>query len=308
MRKLISVAVSLGILAAIYLRLDPRELTLLFAHTDAGWLSLALLTFVPLTLATAIRLQLLARSPLELAESVRLILAASALNVALPSKLGDLVKARFIRDEGIMDGARSLVLVIFEKAFDLLALLSWCALGLISYRGPHEIVLPGVLAAVLIGSALLASRTMAGPFFSFASYLAPSRFARALAALKGAWLEAQLALARDRDRTLGAAAISLAAWYLHLLQIWMFIRALGEHLPLPLALALVPLAILAGLLPFTLAGIGTRDAALVVLLSPYLGAEKSAALGLLCLLRYLLPALAGLPFAGRYLALVRRPA
>jgi uncharacterized membrane protein YbhN (UPF0104 family) len=66
-------------------------------------------------------------------------------------------------------------------------------------------------------------------------------------------------------------------------------------------LALAPLAILAGLVPLTFAGVGTRDAALILLFRPYFDSATGAALGLLCTARYLLPAIGGLPFLHRYL-------
>ncbi|MEE9195587.1 MAG: UPF0104 family protein, partial [Alphaproteobacteria bacterium] len=99
---------------------------------------------------------------------------------------------------------------------------------------------------------------------------------------------------------------SVVIWFLHLLQIWIFILALGAWTPFLANLALAPLAILAGLLPLTLAGIGTRDAMLILFYAPYMAAPSGAALGILCTLRYVLPALAGLPFLGQYLGAVRR--
>ena len=66
------------------------------------------------------------------------------------------------------------------------------------------------------------------------------------------------------------------------------------------------LSIFVGLLPFTFAGIGTRDVALIFFYQPFLAAPVAAALGLFCTLRYLLPALIGLPFLGQYLATARR--
>lgn len=66
-------------------------------------------------------------------------------------------------------------------------------------------------------------------------------------------------------------------------------------------MAFATLAILAGLLPFTMAGIGTRDAAILFLYAPYLSAGQAAVLGVLATVRYLAPALAGLPFMGDYL-------
>ena len=69
--------------------------------------------------------------------------------------------------------------------------------------------------------------------------------------------------------------------------------------------ALPPLAILAGLLPLTFAGVGTADAALVLFYTPYFDAPTAAALGILCTARYVLPAIGGLPFVGQYLPKVR---
>ena len=75
----------------------------------------------------------------------------------------------------------------------------------------------------------------------------------------------------------------------------------------PLAVMVWPsVPILAGLLPVpTFGGAGTRDGALVALYAPYFAAPVALALGLLCTARYLLPAIGGLPFAGKYLAEVK---
>jgi hypothetical protein len=56
------------------------------------------------------------------------------------------------------------------------------------------------------------------------------------------------------------------------------------------------------LFPLTFAGVGTRDAALVLFYAPYFASPTAAALGLLCTARYILPAIGGLPFAGGYLS------
>ena len=82
--------------------------------------------------------------------------------------------------------------------------------------------------------------------------------------------------------------------------------ALPIWAPPVISFALAPLAILAGLLPLTFAGVGTRDAALVALYAPYFSAATGAALGLLCTSRYFLPAIGGLPFLNQYLSTVKQ--
>src|ERR1043165_10274033 len=70
---------------------------------------------------------------LPFGEGNRLILVASVLNLVLPSKMGDIAKAYFMRERGHMSGALSLALVVFEKSCDMLSLLVWCAFGLLLY-------------------------------------------------------------------------------------------------------------------------------------------------------------------------------
>ena len=57
--------------------------------------------------------------------------------------------------------------------------------------------------------------------------------------------------------------------------------ALSVPVPTTVFVSLVAVALMAGQLPFTIAGLGARDVALVVLLSPYMAPESAAALGVL---------------------------
>jgi uncharacterized membrane protein YbhN (UPF0104 family) len=65
---------------------------------------------------------------------------------------------------------------------------------------------------------------------------------------------------------------------------------------------LVPAAIVVGLLPITVAGLGTRDVAMIVLFAPWAPAEMMAGIALLSHLRYILPGLAGLVSVRQFLA------
>ena len=70
-------------------------------------------------------------------------------------------------------------------------------------------------------------------------------------------------------RLTSLALASIFIWFLHLfadLDVHSCTKAFAPFVP---NLALSPLAILAGLLPLTLAGVGTRDAALIFFYQPY---------------------------------------
>lgn len=323
MKRLVSILVSLLIIALIYWRIDFRSLIQVFQNCNPTWMVISLGMVVPITLITAWRLQQLMPSrrsqvaidpaapslpALPFTEATRLILAASTLNMVLPSKMGDIAKAYFMRDRGHLSGSLSLSLVIFEKACDMLSLLLWCAFGLLLY--PQKDVLfwvmtLSVVGGLAIGGLLLGSRQFAQGFFYLSQAVAPKPLKAKLATMQTAWREMHAYFWGDQRQFLLITATSIFIWFLHLLQIWLFILALNAWVPFLTNLALSPLAILAGLLPLTFAGVGTRDAALILFYQPYFNAATAAALGVLCTSRYFLPAIGGLPFLGQYLATVR---
>lgn len=266
---------------------------------------------VPLTLLTAYRLAKVVppARPLGFRESLSLTLAGSAMNLVLPSKMGDVAKGWFLTSRGHLRGGQALALVVFEKGFDMLSLLLWCSLGLFFVSARSPLFWP-LAAAIALGTGagvvILLSRTASERLFAIVSRVAPGKLATRADAASSGWRTVQDSLLESPGRLGYVAALSVLIWFLHLLQIWMFIVALGGSVPFLASLGLAPLAILAGLLPLTFAGVGTRDAALIVLYQPWLTPAVGAALGVLCTMRYIMPGLAGLPVLGRYLGELRR--
>jgi len=310
MKRLLSIVVSLAILAIIYSRIDRPALVQVFQNCDRLWMAISLAMVIPLTLATAWRLQQLMprQQTFPLVEATKLTLSASVLNMVLPSKMGELAKAYFIRDRGYLPGSLAFSLVVFEKASDLLSLFLWCVFGLAFYPDKDLLfwaMTAMVLFGLVFGLLLLASRSFANLFFQRTKAIAPSKLRKKLEKLHISWEEMHHHFWQDKRQLAIIASISIFIWFLHLMQIWFFIFALQATVPFMANLALAPLAIFAGLLPLTFAGVGTRDAALILFYQPFFDANVGAALGLLCTSRYFLPALGGLPFFSQYLAKVR---
>jgi uncharacterized protein (TIRG00374 family) len=191
----------------------------------------------------------------------------------------------------------------------MLSLLLWCVFGLLLY--PQKdflfwVMTIGVTTGLLLGLAILSFPRFARSFFALAQSVSPQKLRAKLGKMSYAWQEMHDYFWRDRSHLLQIAFTSIFIWFLHLLQIWFFILALNASAPFLTNLALSPLAILAGLLPLTFAGVGTRDAALILFYQPYFNAATGAALGVLCTSRYFLPAIGGLPFLQEYLNLARR--
>ncbi len=303
MKKLISLLVSLALLAWIYHKIDVARIADVFRGSSPALLVLSLAMVIPLTLATSWRLcQLMPEGqPLGLWEATRLTLMASVLNMILPSKMGDVAKAGFMAEKGHLKGSLAFALVVFEKACDMASLLAWCGVGLAFY--PHKDLLFWTMTAAVAGgftllALLIGSKSFASFFFSAVCRFAPQRIATKLAALEESWSEMHGYFWQSRGKLILVTSTSLGIWILHLLQIWLFTLALRASVPFMAGMAVSPLALLAGLLPLTFAGIGTRDAEQVYFFAPYMKNADAAALGVLCTMRYVLPAIGGLPFIG----------
>lgn len=298
LKRALPLVVSLAVLALLWWQVDAAAIVAAGRAADAGWLIAGVLAVIPLTWGTALRFQWLSRTRIGTALAGRLILAASTLNLFLPSKMGDLAKAWVLDRRHGFDPKFALSLVIFEKLLDLASLLAWGVLALALMRPGDPLFLGG---AVLVAGALAALGVILSPLST--RLPVPAR----LASFAAQWSELVRWFWSRGDRALATLALSLALWAGHLVQLWLFARALGQ-VPLVASMAASTLSILAGLLPFTMAGIGTRDVAIVYFYQDWLSPAEGAMLGLLATLRYLLPAIAGLPFVSDFWRRDRPPA
>lgn len=310
LKRFISLVISVAILLYIYSQINVENLLEVFQNCDRPILLISLGMVVPITLITAWRLQQLApKSTLGFLESNRLILGASVLNMILPSKMGDIAKSYFMAERSRISGTLALSISIFEKACDLLSLLLWCVFGLILYPAKDNLfwlMTAGVAIGLMAGILLLGSPRFADLFFGLGIKIAPKSVKDKLKKMQASWGEMHSYFWHDKSQLFLIASTSIFIWFLHLLQIWLFILALKAFTPFIVSLALSPLSILAGLLPLTFAGIGTRDAAIIYFYQDYFNQATGAALGLLCTSRYFIPALIGLPFLGQMLGAVKQ--
>ncbi len=318
MKRLIALCVSVGLLAVIVASVDRAALWENLKATRGGPFALALAFFIPQNALMAWRWRMMARNFIAMPwpEAIRLILAAQTLNIVLPSKMGDLSKAIFLKRSGAMDLSRATNLVVFEKMLDVAALCLLAVLGAIvaNAAGVETTdraifgalsIFAGLLGAVGVGivAALYVIPTSRLPFYARLLEVLESQ--PKLAKVRNLFASSHevMAMLQSRGAQRGRLAfMSIALWCLHLAQIYCFFLALNAAVP-PLALwSLMPLAIFIGLAPISLFGLGTRDAAIIFLFAPWHPPAILAGVGFYVSLRYFVPALAGLPFLHRYMA------
>ncbi|HLP78875.1 MAG TPA: lysylphosphatidylglycerol synthase transmembrane domain-containing protein [Candidatus Paceibacterota bacterium] len=310
MKRLLSIFVSLALLALIYSKIDVARIWPVLKGGSIFWLTASFVLLLPSTMLAAWRLEQFMPHgrKLGILESNRLIMIANVLNAFLPSRMGEISKAWFLKERGHLNGNLAFALVAFEKVSDLMALLLCCGFGLffIHDKGRLFWSLAALMSLGFLGGiAFLRSTRLADLAFATALRVGPRFIKSRVCRLQPAWAQMQAFLWRDRFRMLRIGASSLLITVLNLVQIWFLILTLGATVPFLLSMALSPLAVFVGLLPITFAGVGTRDAALIFFYRGYLDAPTAGALGLLCTLRYFVLAFAGIPFAGQYIAVWR---
>ncbi len=301
MKRFLPFFVSLTILALLYWKIPVGELWAAIRNADLGFFALGAAFVLPVVVLASWKLVLLAprAEHLNLWESIKIRLATGSIDVSMPSGSGVIGKAWFLTRRGHLSPSFAGSLVIFDKMTDVAVLLAWCVAGIYlapdmreSYAGLARGITLGFIGMVLMmfsgafaGLALRGLRRVAGS----------GRRPRVEAAMS-AWREVQLYFWSSPGRLAMIATISITIWFLQLIQMHCLLLALGGSAPLSAVLGRNALALLAGFVPFTLGGIGTRDVALISLYRGYIDAPTGAALGILSMVRFIGPALLGLPF------------
>ena len=305
---LISIAASSLLLVILYRSLDLTLVAHALLTADRWWMIVAIAAILPITVLRAARFFWVAPAGAlpGFGEALRLTLVASALNLFAPAKAGDLVKGYVVATRSQWSPGVSVSLVVFERLCDLLSLMSWCVLGYVIAR-PRVVLVPAFWGVLGIGAAtcalLVLSDTVAETIRRLATAVRPRGPLRKVVTLVEGWPDL-LRLLQQRRKWI--VLLSLALWLGHLSQIWLFTVALAADVPFWVSASLSAVALMAGQLPFTLAGIGARDLALVVLMANYMPPEMAAAMGLLIATRGLVPALLGVPLMWPYLSSMLR--
>ena len=309
--SIVSLAVSAVLLIGLYRSMDMRLVAEALRGADRVWLVISLGMIVPITILRAFRF--LRAAPLgalpNIGEALRLTLVASALNAFVPAKAGDLIKSFFVATRGGTSAGVAVAIVVYERFCDLFGLISWCLVGWLLSR-PLNARVPSAIWPLLgtIGAlcaVLILSKRAAGVWRTLAATALTHRKLRRLRDLAEGWPDLLQVLG---DRRGWLALFSLFLWLVHLAQMWMFTLALSVQIPFMVCASLSAIALMAGQVPFTVAGLGARDVALVVLLAGYMTPEEAAAMGILIATRGLLPPLAALPIIRPYLAVVVKEA
>jgi uncharacterized membrane protein YbhN (UPF0104 family) len=268
---LISVGTSFGLIFWLLTRIDIERAIALLQHAKWSWLLLAAIVTCLIPVASVYRWRgvLAAQDDAGLSYKIalRAVMIANVLNSFLPSKAGDLAKAVYLRKHGgLSKGAGT---VILERLVDL---------GVLGILGIVGFSTSGAWWGLLAGAMLLGGVIAAFVLLSvvpIGSVLPemPARVLQNVRLVFRRWI-------RNPGAILRTLTGSIITWSIGGLTVYALARGIGAELSLGYTYAIFPLAILAGLVPVTISGIGTRDSAFVLLLSSQLPVEEATLIGI----------------------------
>jgi hypothetical protein len=296
--KVIAILLSLTIFFVLYEKVDFVKLKEVFIKVNSFDIFLIFLTFTLIYILGAYRWKVISNVYYRLSffESLNMIAASSPLNVILPSKMGSFAKAYFMTRNGYVRNKPALSMVIYEKLSDLAAMsVIFIIAVILNYSFDFLIVLTFIFALffICVYTALhkinifntifiqrLKRVKIIGNILKYAEVIYNFNTNPHL----------------SQKVLLHINLISLMLWFVHIVQIVLFFHLLMLNVPVFAIVAYMLCAIFIGILPISLAGIGTRDLSIVYLFKGIISYNEALAIGILSTLRYVIPSLVGLPF------------
>ncbi len=281
-------AITIAIFYFIFTKIDFYSVLEVLSHANPFYLFIALLLLFVVILITAKRWQTILETMgynFQYKECFILIMAAFPLTSITPSKSGDVIKAYYLKDK--IPASKTVGSVITERMFDVLALVLFSLIGMTFYK-KYELAFIVLVILIFIIAIFLLVRDG----FNFRLPIKSSWDDK----IQNLILSTKL-LTKDKKVFSIILSYSLLIWFISIVQTITFFYALGISLPLLFAMANIPVAIFIGLIPVTLGGMGTRDAAIIFLFSGFATPEKLLGVGILfSIFRYWLLSLLGIPF------------
>lgn len=299
-RLVISVLLSIIILLIIYNKISLKSLANVFLGIDYRYFAIFLLLIVLQLFITAFRWNIMTRDlgrvPLRFRVSFEQVVGSYAANMLIPGKLGEVVRIPWMKKYKLKTPV--VLIVLLEKLLDIssvifLLFVSLGILMLMHYDFPFDtrsIFYISVLFVIMMLMVFLFRKSVAA--------LVRRLLARKIndKGNESIYFKIVEMLNILDAKSLIYFLISVLIWSIQLLQFFYIFRMLNVSVSIFYVYSGCSLALLAGALPISVAGMGTRDAVIISFFSHSASIELLAGVGVISLLRIVIPALIGFPF------------
>lgn len=286
LKTVLVLSITLIIFYLIFTKIDFYSVVEVLSHANLFYLFIALLLLFAIILIIAKRWQTILETMgynFQYKECFNLIMGALPLTSITPSKSGDVVKAYYLKDQIPM--SKTVGSVLTERVFDVFTLILFSFVGMMFCQRYKLAFIALIFFSLIVAMPLILRIDLRLP-------------------IKESWNEklrniafSMKALINNKKALLIILLFSFSIWFLGVVQTLVFFYALGIDVPLLFTMANIPIAIFIGLIPVTLGGMGTRDAAIIFLFSGYATPSQLLGVGILfSLFRYWLLSIMGIPF------------
>lgn len=269
---IISAAVSLGMIAWLLSRIDYQVSANMLGEMNPFWLGLSVVFMMMTPFFCVIRfcgvIAPQKKCQIKFVKLCHAVLFSGILNSFLPGKAGDAAKIAVVYK--YLGFSESIGITVLERMVDFFILGLLCTVGSFWSGHRYGLIGGGTVVVVLFVTAGLIL------FFPLEKYDCSGRFCSALVRIQSSfrrWARHPLSIFCT---FLGAAG----KWILAALAICALATALDSSSDWAYIVSIYPVAVLAGLVPFTLGGVGPRDSAFVYFLSCRMVKEQATIIGL----------------------------
>ena len=252
------------IFAAILWRIDRLQLALHIAQADKKLLLGALFIIYAMYICKAARWHILVKAAgvhMHPVDSWRLFMIGVFLAIITPSRIGELGKAAYLRKHE-MHMKTGISLVVIERLIDIVLIACIAVWG----------------AGVLFGTTWVVVGLLCLTGCAIALVLLKQHI-RALQKID--WLRFTQLITKPRT-ALAITSWTLLGWALYFTWTILIARAIDVELSIPVLIATLTIVGIVAILPIAPSGLGTREAAMITLLSPLgIGASQAVAFSML---------------------------
>lgn len=304
--KLLSV---IGILLFIFIltRIDISSLLKIFLNINPLILLCALLVNGIAIIIKSYKWKLIVstlKKEISLFASIKAFLIGFSLSVLTPAKLGDFIRAFYIRDEKCSLG-KALSSVVTDRLIDIVMLFSFAFIGILIFSLIFHIQVLSMSLLIVLAIAIAAAvyvvtnrdllSRLLRPFFNV---FIPEHHKKTVSEYYHDFFSGLSIFFHDKKTFVLVIIIGILSWIPPFVYAYLLARSIGINLDFTFFVIVIPIISLLDLLPISISGIGTRDAALIFLFGLQdISAEAAVAFSLLYLfMSYWLIALIGALF------------
>ena len=269
--------IGISIFVFILSKLNLAEVWNSLKNVNLLLFGLTLLMALPIWMVKTVKWNMLIKPygfQFKMWEGIKVWLIGFSIGLLTPGKVGDFFKAFYVNKEGDVPLGKAITTVIFERMGDVAVLFLLAAIGstylLKKYAvgGNMAIFVVSGFALICFAIGILTKgeivKKMLKPIYKF---FIPEKYKGVAASSFREFYEGMEQLKNEKKMLVVFTTLTIISWFLVFAQVYVLVLALNVHLSYFFLVLIMPIVLLVEVLPISFSGIGTRDAAMIAMLS-----------------------------------------